>query len=1320
MRSLSLLTVIVVAGALQGCNKGDGETRSLAIILPFDQSELDFMEDDTNPEIEGLNYDVIIDADGFTEGDVVTLAAGERTAEVEFDRSPVVFSDFTLGTEEGEVTLVASSGRVISGVVTVTLVGLAPPCPEVQVTQPTDGALLEDGDDRDPDTSGFQYDVMASSSAGEGQTAELFIDDSPTGDDVAVSSTGLIVFQGVTLPEGTHTYRIEIVDANESCEWDEVEVTVDTSAPLCNIIDPGRGVDVLNIEEDGDPDRVGMQRDFEVETDDGMAITVSLSVDGAESGEENVEDGTATFEGVALAEGERNVAAECSDEAGNSSRSAPRSFLVDTLPPDLRITSPSDGAYITTEDDYYPDMENIQFEVIVTSASDDVEGQETAAFLEGASPMPDGGTDLMAGGDVTLYVEASTAGEWNVIAEIEDVAGNPASASISILVDIEGAQVQIVDPVGGAVLNMASDRDGGAPGLQYDVIACASEDGTAELLNDGPMGVAAVVTEAPCETPTGVLDYTVTFAGVTLPEGSQVLNVEFRDLADILATSPDVAILVDTVPPECSLFAPVCGSTLSSLEMPLSILTLRANYESTLHVTHPDAGEYLTLTGPSGAGGFISFRDVTLLVGTSSFSCEATDENGNELITDPAACQVEVRSDHVIDITTPAPGTLFGSPDDRDPGAGYAIQVCAGSVTVPEGTLGHFEVDAVEGATSAFTGGTACADVPVVEGDHTIRVWVDVDGSLAEDSVAVTIDLTPTGPVTGLTAEVLDRRESSLRLVWTTPGERVGSHEVRWSHDPIETEEDFLAAHVARWEAGSSGPGTLVAFDINDLTIERDYYVAVRPIDEAGNPGLFVATPDSQRPAFLTQLTTVAAAGSSMGTLLSVAGNLDGEDGDDLVVAATNAAYIFFSPMPGTPTWAPDTTITVPGGWASAVGVDDFNGDGNPDLAVGAPFANSNAGALYVFFGGPDRTWGRTLDAAAADVTVTGTAAAGRMGWTVTGAGDFCGGAAGGDGFMDIAVSAPYASANQGYSYVICGGDIEPGLVTTVDAGDLTVLQITGADVGVRAPSFSVGVAGLGDIDGDDYDDLALGHFRNGAGRVYVVRGMSDVTIAAESPILTSDGTRVQTLVGEAADDLFGIRVAGAGDIDQDGFADLVVGAPQNDEAGSNAGKVYIYLSTGDWLDPTFASLVPDWATPADDLFGYMIAARGAGFAGAPDRSIGHTGVPGDVGDVLVIANIGHDSGGMRLSGRVACIFGGPGVVDAGDELSTSLLVDDPATVESQDGLGFVRAVGTEAFSLHHTIAFVGDIDGDGYEDFATADQRLPESTWSGQVMVYY
>ena len=66
MRSLSLLTVIVLTGALQGCNKGDGETRSLAIILPFDQSELDFMEDDTNPEIEGLNYDVIIDADGFT------------------------------------------------------------------------------------------------------------------------------------------------------------------------------------------------------------------------------------------------------------------------------------------------------------------------------------------------------------------------------------------------------------------------------------------------------------------------------------------------------------------------------------------------------------------------------------------------------------------------------------------------------------------------------------------------------------------------------------------------------------------------------------------------------------------------------------------------------------------------------------------------------------------------------------------------------------------------------------------------------------------------------------------------------------------------------------------------------------------------------------------------------------------------------------------------------------------------------------------------------------------------------------------------------
>ena len=1314
MWKLSVFAVMtIVLAMLSGCKNGEDPEKSLSIFLPQDGDDIDFVADDSNADLEGLNVNVYVDANNFAEGDMITLTAGGASEELEYNTSPVIFRDFNLGTEEGSVAIVAAGGGTTHEI-TVNLVGLAPPCPEVQINQPGDDVILQGEQDVDAGTPGFQYTILVSSSAEEGSVAELYVDDSPSGITAIVTAARSATFQNVTLSEGTHSYRVQIVDAHESCEWPEIEVTVDTDAPECNITDPGSGIAILNMDEDADPLRVGMQRDVTVETDAGGSIEVRLFVDGVEIESGNTGSGDLTFEGVALAEGDRSLHAECTDGAGNLSQSAFRAFFVDTLPPDLRIVSPDDGGYITDANDGLPELDGIQFAVNVVSGADDVEDQEVRGMIESASPLAEWGTSTMSDGTGTIYVDASH-GTWNVVAELEDAAGNESSATISVSVDTAEPQVQIIDPVGGSVLTPPMDTRPGEAGMQYTVIACASEDGAADLLSDGEsLGAAWRIEASPCETPAITLDYTITFEDVSLPEGTQLLTVEFSDLAGIEVFSPDVEIVVDTVPPECSLFAPICGSTVSSLEMPIDV-QLRVSHAATLSISHPDHGTYVELSSEPGPGGFITFRDVGLEIGTNQVSCESTDEHGVTYVTPEGSCSLEVAADYLIDITSPAAGAVLGAVDDADPGAGYAIEVCARSGTVPEGTMVHFEVDAVEGATMAIAAGEACANVAIESGEHVLHVWADVDGSLAEDSSPVVIDLTPPEAVEGLSAEILVRREASLRLHWTTPGEEVEAHLVRWSHDPIEGPADFAAAHDVSWDAGVTAADTLVAFDINDLAIERGYYVAVRPIDGAGNAGEITATDVAVRPSFQTQVTAPGPGGTIRGMILSPAGDLDGDEIDDFIVGSGNNGYIFFGPLPeDAEMWTPDTAISV-GGWATAVGVDDFNGDGHADIAVGAPFSASSVGNLYIFFGGPDRTWGATVTAASADVVVAGIATGGRFGWSVAGVGDFCGDADGGDGFMDVAIAAPYAESGTGHVYIVCGADIEPGLETSVDGDDLTILQVSGTVAGVAAPSFGVGLAGLGDINTDGYDDLALGHFRHGNGEVYVLRGMSTASILSETPLTTDDELRVQTLEGEGPEENFGNRVAGLGDFNNDGSADLVVGAGQNEDFGDNAGKVYVYLGgAGGWLDPEPATIVPTYVRPEGSEFGYCVGFGGAGFGGGPDRSLGQIGRGGDVADLLIISTFASGTAGW-----VVGVFGAAGIVEPGGELTTHEIRDNPDTGESNDGVGFLIPVTRgDPFTAQHVVAYVGDVDGDGYEDFAVTDMSV--GGWGGQVMIYY
>lgn len=265
-----------------------------------------------------------------------------------------------------------------------------------------------------------------------------------------------------------------------------------------------------------------------------------------------------------------------------------------------------------------------------------------------------------------------------------------------------------------------------------------------------------------------------------------------------------------------------------------------------------------------------------------------------------------------------------------------------------------------------------------------------------------------------------------------------------------------------------------------------------------------------------------------------------------------------------------------------------------------------------------------------------------RFGYAVSEAGDV-----NGDGFGDVIVGAPnndVAGTDAGRAYVYFGG---PGASASPD------LVFDGEFAG---DGFGTAVSGAGDINNDGYDDLLVGAPMSSAvgiaaGRAYVYFGGPG---ADSVPDLVLDA--------EAAGDRFGESISEAGDLNGDGFADLVVGAVLSDSAGVDAGRAYVYFG-GPGVDAT-PDLVLD-GEAAGDEFG-----RARGISGPCDLN-------GDGWTDLAVSGRRNDTI-ARDEGRVYVYFGGPGL-DAVPDFTL-----DGQTI---DGL------------LGNSVSGAGDVNGDSYDD---------------------
>ena len=326
-------------------------------------------------------------------------------------------------------------------------------------------------------------------------------------------------------------------------------------------------------------------------------------------------------------------------------------------------------------------------------------------------------------------------------------------------------------------------------------------------------------------------------------------------------------------------------------------------------------------------------------------------------------------------------------------------------------------------------------------------------------------------------------------------------------------------------------------------------------------------------------------AGDVFGWIARSVGDIDGDGINDITTSATgynsqSGKIYAYSGASGRLLWSKAGDI--PGGrlghGIEAAG--DVNADGIPDVVAAAPYINQ-----VRVYSGSDGT--EILSVAGADTS-------GAFGLSVKGLGDI-----NGDGHSDLLIGEPF----QVWGAPINGGDLSrPGrahVVSGADGSRLALLEgdapgdgfgssVSGQQLDSGGYLFIVGAPGggqagtgkawvydslqkplftaepdaggaqyagmflsvVGDLDADGTEDVYIADWGDnaaapGAGKVYLYSGR--------------DGSRLFTLEGEAAGDGFGIGIADAGDVDRDGFDDLVVGAWQHGSAAPSGGKLYVH-----------------------------------------------------------------------------------------------------------------------------------------------------------------
>jgi len=357
----------------------------------------------------------------------------------------------------------------------------------------------------------------------------------------------------------------------------------------------------------------------------------------------------------------------------------------------------------------------------------------------------------------------------------------------------------------------------------------------------------------------------------------------------------------------------------------------------------------------------------------------------------------------------------------------------------------------------------------------------------------------------------------------------------------------------------------------------------------------------------------------------------------------------------------------------------DINGDGVDDVIIGASGANpngySNAGESYVLFGGAGGGGGSGIRLANLDgadgFVIKGIDADDQSGGSVSGTGDV-----NGDGVDDLIIGARYADPNgvssAGESYVVFGGSGVGG------TSGINLSDLDGKDGFVIAGISANGKSGrsvsnTGDVNGDGRADLIVG--ADGANKSYVVFG--GVNLNNTNGLVTFSGLNGSNgfvINGVLSSDAAGRSVSDAGDINEDGVDDFLIGAINADPNGGGSGESYVVFG-----DVGVGGVGPIELSALDGNDGFVVNGTAVGdFSGYSVSGIGD--INGDGADDLIIGSKGGDS---------YVLFGGSGVGLTGEiELS-----------DLDGNNGFVISGSNALDYAGFSVSGVGDINGDGVDD---------------------
>jgi len=372
----------------------------------------------------------------------------------------------------------------------------------------------------------------------------------------------------------------------------------------------------------------------------------------------------------------------------------------------------------------------------------------------------------------------------------------------------------------------------------------------------------------------------------------------------------------------------------------------------------------------------------------------------------------------------------------------------------------------------------------------------------------------------------------------------------------------------------------------------------------------------------------------------------------------------------------------------------DVNNDGYDDVVSGAwgnDAGGTNAGRVYIYLGGS------TMDNSS-DIIFTGEAANDELGDPAAFAGDV-----NNDGYDDVIAGAPYndaGGADAGRAYILFGGNPMDNIPDVIITG-----QSPGDNLGAWGATYA------GDVNKDGFDDVIVSACYKGPGYAYIYLGGNPM-----------DNVSDLVLSGESTGDQFGYWCAYAGDINKDGYDDVIVGAPRYN---GDTGRAYIYFG-GNPMDTTPDVILT--GSGANHKFGSVGSAGDVNNDGYPDVVVGaHRS---DMAYIFFGGDSMDNTADVTMSGESSGSFFGYGVSSIGDvnkDGYSDVIIGAPCYSDSgkayiyfggnpMDNNPDITITGSSGDGFGMTVGFAGDVNGDGNNDFTIG---APQNNINGKGRTY-